>query len=767
MISHQTPLSTMHLLIKQFFSNRQHSRSIFKVIDNSVLKQNSLHLKPTCQKSKSSMDDNAGKVNRVTSENKENFNPNSKATTSFGENFSGENTRTLLSKLNSNVCSKQGGKDNVDVLKELKLNKDAHRKTLPDKTEVHHGGYKHGAVTSHASRSNKEIPQSYVDAIKQLNTLQSNIRTIRESKLRKDPVEMQAVQVDQVVQYLGHLNITLDDIKKLNVIHISGTKGKGSTCAYCESILRSHGFSTGFFSSPHLIEVRERIKLNGEPISYDKFTKYFWTVYNALHAKRKHAEDMPAYFKFLTVMSFYVFVKEKPDAVIMEVGIGGRYDNTNIIPNTAVVGITSLGYDHTAVLGNTIEEITMQKAGIMKPNCIAVTSANQRGPCKRILLETSRALNCVLLEAPSILNYRWRGQPLDEDWKSTVQSINISLAIQLAYLWMFRMNKSAELKSVIDKFLAEMRVSSPNETPGGQGHLSSCETPGGQGHLSFSETPGGQGHPTGNLSSLPMGPHFEIDPKTYRGIKACVWPGRVQVIRKNNFKYFLDGAHTTDSIELCAKWFLRKSEAEANSTRSVSSCPLDPTQSKSSNVIQRILVFNVTGERDPTKLLSPLLQSNQFEYILVTPNILTNESSPDTQYGGNRTIDRFGVKLDSRTAAPNGGHEPGRPNVGQAGGGFQSRSGDNSIRSNANPLSSVDCHNVNDQSNSFHKIATVASALSQRSKVVEFSSVLDTYNFKYGLDPSKEYHILVTGSLHLVGAFLNVLSNYDSVSSKV
>ncbi|XP_026685971.1 folylpolyglutamate synthase, mitochondrial-like [Diaphorina citri] len=335
------------------------------------------------------------------------------------------------------------------------------------------------------------------------------------------------------------------------------------------AILRSHGFSTGFFSSPHLIEVRERIKLNGEPISYDKFTKYFWTVYNALHAKRKHAEDMPAYFKFLTVMSFYVFVKEKPDAVIMEVGIGGRYDNTNIIPNTAVVGITSLGYDHTAVLGNTIEEITMQKAGIMKPNCIAVTSANQRGPCKQILLETSRALNCVLLEAPSILNYRWRGQPLDEDWKSTVQSINISLAIQLAYLWMFRMNN------------------------------------------------------------------------------------------------------------------------------------------------------------------------------------------------------RFGVKLDSRTAAPNGGHEPGRPNVGQGGGGFQSRSGDNSIRSNANPLSSVDCHNVNDQSNSFHKIATVASALSQRSKVVEFSSVLDTYNFKYGLDPSKEYHILVTGSLHLVGAFLNVLSNYDSVSSKV
>ncbi|KAI5716769.1 hypothetical protein M8J76_012009 [Diaphorina citri] len=154
----------MHLLIKQFFSNRQHSRSIFKVIDNSVLKQNSLHLKPTCQKNKSSMDDNAGKVNRVTSENKENFNPNSKATTSFGENFSGENARTLLSKLNSNVCSKQGGKDNVDVLKELKLNKDAHRKTLPDKTEVHHGGGSSSAISRPSQHNARRYKEAQCDS---------------------------------------------------------------------------------------------------------------------------------------------------------------------------------------------------------------------------------------------------------------------------------------------------------------------------------------------------------------------------------------------------------------------------------------------------------------------------------------------------------------------------------------------------------------------------------------------------------------------------
>lgn len=130
-------------------------------------------------------------------------------------------------------------------------------------------------------------------------------------------------------------------------------KKQGSTCALTESILRACGLKTGFFSSPHLIDETERIQLFGKPISKDKFAKYFWKVYDLLDNSRvtniaifqrifmyidigylfqDHEKDMPAYFKFLTVMAFHVFLEEQVDVAIIEVGIGGEHDCTNIIP---------------------------------------------------------------------------------------------------------------------------------------------------------------------------------------------------------------------------------------------------------------------------------------------------------------------------------------------------------------------------------------------------------------------------------------------------
>lgn len=787
-------------------------------MESNVLKRKSFHAKPShFANNKSALtnmdaDNRSGvKTKQHTNVDKENFNPNRKTHKTLGEVVKqsvNSNVRTMLNHNKVSTVTPGHVKEETplaDTIRELHINEKLEKATISPDSTTH---------DQHSNTHAKQpIPQCYIDAIKQLNSLQSNVKALKESRIKRDPAETKAVQVDQVLRYLGHLNVTADDIRKLRFIHISGTKGKGSTSAYCESILRSHGFSTGFFSSPHLIEVRERIKLNGQPISYEMFTKYFWTVYNSLHAKRSHPDDMPAYFKFLTVMSFYMFVKEKPDVCIMEVGIGGLYDNTNIVPNTDVVGITSLGYDHTAVLGNTMEQIAAQKAGIMKPGCIAVTSSQQKDTCKRVLLDKAKSLDCVILEAPHILHYDWKGQALDEDWESTVQSINISLAIQLAYLWMFRMNRAGDLKATIDKFLAGINSNSHSH--------------------SFL----GKNYPNPNAeqnvnTSLSRGLHFEIDPKTYRGIRDCLWPGRIQVIRKNNFKYFLDGAHTSDSLALCSQWYQKKSREEASlgngrissgSTKtgtvqlketvgiSEPNSLKDPTQPtdglvsfdlkesnqhlKNSilpnqhNSICQILVFNLTGDRDPATLLPSLLQSNQFDYILVTPNQLTNETSPDSQYGGNRTIDRYGKKIaenieirqhDSSKDPTNSDHLKINPSDRLSGrnapreGIFPSIKTDSvdQVTDSIRPpngqtfLNSVDTFNTvphADKLSSVQKIVNVASAMSSRShtKVIAFENVLDTYNFKHKLDPSRQYHVLVTGSLHLVGAFLNVLTNYD------
>jgi folylpolyglutamate synthase len=117
-----------------------------------------------------------------------------------------------------------------------------------------------------------------------------------------------------------------------------------------------------------LIDVRERIQINRRLLSEEKFAKYFWECYHNLISGNDTDSDasLPVYFGFLTVMACYVFLKEEIDVVIMEVGLGGEYDYTNVIRSPCVCGITSLGMDHIEILGSTLKEIAWQKAGIFK-----------------------------------------------------------------------------------------------------------------------------------------------------------------------------------------------------------------------------------------------------------------------------------------------------------------------------------------------------------------------------------------------------------------
>ena len=157
--------------------------------------------------------------------------------------------------------------------------------------------------------------------------------------------------------------------KDLQIIHIAGTNGKGSTCAYIAQILKTNGYKTGLFTSPHLVDIRERIQINNEPVSKEEFVE----AYEAVESMRT---DQLAYFDYLFGMALYIFKKNRADYVVMETGLGGRFDATNAVNTPLISVITTISLEHTAILGNTIEEIAAEKAGIIKEGVPVVFCAN-------------------------------------------------------------------------------------------------------------------------------------------------------------------------------------------------------------------------------------------------------------------------------------------------------------------------------------------------------------------------------------------------------
>jgi folylpolyglutamate synthase len=285
-----------------------------------------------------------------------------------------------------------------------------------------------------------------------------------------------------------------EDLTRLNIVHVAGTKGKGSTCAYVDSILaqyrKSQGFpKVGLFTSPHLIAVRERIRINSIPIAADLFAKYFFEVWDRLSAAG--VEHKPGYFRYLTLMSFHAFIQEKVNIAIYEVGVGGEYDSTNIADSPAVTGISALGIDHTHILGDTIDKIAWNKAGIQKPG---VESFTIKQPAEAMEVIKARAVErnvkslTVLDQDP-----RLGGVGIKPD--AAFQKGNASLAIALA-----------------EVALQKVNMKSGNSSTG------------------FSK-------------------------EFVDGLGTMVIRGRCETKKDGSITWYLDGAHTDDSIKVASKWF--------------------------------------------------------------------------------------------------------------------------------------------------------------------------------------------------------------------
>lgn len=185
--------------------------------------------------------------------------------------------------------------------------------------------------------------------------------------------------IARVLQALDHPE------RACRFVHVAGTNGKGSTCAMIASALQAAGHRTGLYTSPHLIEPTERIQIDGKQVTTEEFAEAFDTVHAA--AERLVAEGAieyhPTYFETVTAMAFVLFREYRCDWVVLEVGLGGRLDATNVVtPELSV--ITPIDYDHEAWLGSTIEAIAAEKAGIIKPN-VPVVIAKQRPEAEQVI----------------------------------------------------------------------------------------------------------------------------------------------------------------------------------------------------------------------------------------------------------------------------------------------------------------------------------------------------------------------------------------------
>lgn len=379
-------------------------------------------------------------------------------------------------------------------------------------------------------------------------------------------------KLNLMFRYIKILDLE-ERISGLKIIHIAGTKGKGSTCAFSEAILRECGFRTGLFTSPHLIDVRERFRIDGIDIAEDKFLLYFWDCWNQL--KENVAEDlpMPVLFQFLTLLAFKIFVFEKVDVAILEVGIGGLLDSTNVVKEPVVCGITSLGMDHMEILGDTLGKIASEKAGIFKPGVPAFT-VPQLSEAMDVLQEKSNELKISLKVASPVDLSKLCGSKLS--LAGDHQFVNAGLAVAVCRCWLQNTghskdhNQSTEESDMPDAFL--------------------------------------------------------------RGLSSARLPGRAQVVYDTSVKahklevsensfgdliFYLDGAHSPESIEACARWFsnavkVDKQSSKGWKTEESHNCSMlhaDKNFEGSNKISKQILLFNCMEMRDPQLLFPRLINT--------------------------------------------------------------------------------------------------------------------------------------------------------------
>ncbi|KAK3388119.1 Mur ligase [Sordaria brevicollis] len=423
--------------------------------------------------------------------------------------------------------------------------------------------------------------RTYDDALSRLAQLQSN-RTIvnlfgtDNAPSSKDPKDLNSLAIPEMLSWLSRAGYTPSSLAAtgLKCVHVAGTKGKGSVSALVSSILSQYPSSgpVGTYTSPHVLSVRERIQLDGVPISRELFAKYFFELWDRLSQAARAANDpvsdeseydgpgtKPFYFRFLTILAFHIFVREGVKNAVIECGIGGEYDSTNFMaPETVTASVvTQLGIDHVSMLGDTLEKIAWNKAGIFRPGVKGFTRK----------LEDKEGVMGVLRSRAAEKNAKELVEVQDrevEEWKGP--------------------GEGTKLEGPFQKYNMALAVMAAREHLVRTGHVF-------EGRFGDDQN--------WRLDDIPE--------EFVKGLKEASLKGRCESLRDSKgTEWFVDGAHTEDSLAGVGQWFAGKvKEGDVN-----------------------VLVFN-QQDRDPEVLLRALLTAAQkqsgketpvFKYAVFTRN---------------------------------------------------------------------------------------------------------------------------------------------------
>ncbi|KAL4858122.1 Folylpolyglutamate synthase [Chlorella vulgaris] len=561
---------------------------------------------------------------------------------------------------------------------------------------------------------------------------------------RKDGAQW-AHAFEMMQSYLERLGLE-EQLGRLSVIHVAGTKGKGSTCAMVERMLRQAGYTTGLFTSPHLIDVRERIRINGEPVDKSTFLRNLWWCFDRLEEKATDDSGKPAYFRFLTLLGFKVFLEAGVDVVVLEVGLGGRLDATNCVRSPVVCGVSSLGFDHMELLGHTLPEIAREKAGIFKPAVPAFT-VPQREDAAEALHQRAAAVGTSLsLVRP------WQAIQGAADVTLGLagehQKLNAALAVALAGAWEGR---SAAAAAVQGARAAE------------------------------------------RASAVAAG---QLPPEYAAGLQAASWPGRGQIVHDAvagavkplaspaaagsngtaaeehqgqeaesealpRLSFYLDGAHTAESMATCAHWFADAVGGPQQPAAAAGSAQAHP----GGLVTQRVLLFNCMQERDPQNLLQPLAHALRERHIGIHHALFVPPDSTYMKLGAGSEPATLSWQHSLRSVWEGTGGSSSSSSIGSSNGisnGISSNGSAAAPRAAAPPPLTLPPLPAVAAPAGLPQAAAVALASAQgpgsRSAVLPSLSVtLDWLRRCVREAPALRMQVLVTGSLYLVGDLLKVL----------